>query len=95
MFILDIDGTIKNGSAGIAGVAESVHRLLMDDSKKILFYTNGGYCSLTVTWEGVVKRIREDLSAEKFAEIEAKLTKSVVYNTAQLTGRYLKKNLEP
>lgn len=46
VFILDIDGTIINGDAQIEGVIDSVYRLLIDEDKKVLFYTNGGYCTL-------------------------------------------------
>ena len=50
VFILDVDGTLMNGNEAIAKVAESVFRLLTDETKKVLFYSNGGYCSLEHTW---------------------------------------------
>jgi hypothetical protein len=46
VFILDIDGTIINGDAQIEGTLESVYRLMTDETKKVLFFTNGGYCTL-------------------------------------------------
>ena len=35
------------------------------------------------------------MSAEKFSQIESKITKSVVYNTASLTAKYLATKLQP
>ena len=46
---MDIDGTLMNGGAAIEGVADSIFKIMTDESKKILFYTNGGYCTLERT----------------------------------------------
>lgn len=82
VFILDLDGTLLNGNEPIEGVADSVFRLMTDDSKVVLFFSNGGYCNLETTWKKVVKWLKDELSNDKFLMIEAKLTKSLVYNTA-------------
>ena len=50
VFIMDIDGTLMNGNEAIAGVSDTVFRIMTDETKKILFYSNGGYCSLEHTW---------------------------------------------
>ena len=50
VIIFDVDGTLLNGSSPIEGVAESMYRLLTDSSKKVLFYSNGGYCTSVATW---------------------------------------------
>ena len=92
---MDIDGTLSNQAAIIPGVSESIFRLLTDDSKKVLFYSNGGYCNLETTWQKIIKWLRTDLPAEKFAIVEPILTKNLVYNTAQLTGKWLQRSLEP
>ena len=47
---MDIDGTLMNGNEAIAGVGESIYRIMTDETKKVLFYSNGGYCSLEHTW---------------------------------------------
>ena len=39
--------------------------------------------------------LRESLSADRFATIEPLLTMSLVYNTAQLTAKYLTSKLQP
>lgn len=54
VFIMDIDGTLMNGSETIVGVADQMFQLLSDESKKVLFYSNGGYCTLEHTWSKVV-----------------------------------------
>ena len=64
------------------GVAESTFRLMTDPTKKVLFFSNGGYANLTHTWNKVLDWLRQELSYEKFAIIEPKLTKSIFYNTA-------------
>ena len=56
---MDIDGTLMNGGASIAGTADSIFKTMTDESKKILFYTNGGYCTLERTWQKVVAWLRE------------------------------------
>ena len=66
-FILDLDGTLFNGKTPIPGVADSVHALLTDTEKRVLFFTNGGYASLTYTYDTVVQWLTAELSAEKFA----------------------------
>ena len=79
---MDLDGTLVNGDANIPGVADTVYRLFTDDTKKVLFYSNGGYCSLEHTWQKVVTWLRDNLDAERFAVVEPLLTKNKVYNTA-------------
>lgn len=59
VFILDLDGTLWNGSSPIAGTAQSTYKLLRDPSKRVLFYTNGGYCSRQYTFEQVVKWLKQ------------------------------------
>ena len=95
VFIMDIDGTLMNGSGLIPGVSEKIFQLMTDESKKVLFFSNGGYCNVATTMKKVVDWLRDDLSAEKFSTIEPMLTKSLVYNTAALTGTWLKTKLEP
>ena len=90
---MDIDGTLMNGNATVPGVADSVFRIMTDESKKILFYTNGGDCTLERTWQKVVAWLREQLDAERFAVVEPYLTKNLFYNTAQLTAKYLRSKL--
>ena len=46
VFILDLDGTLMNGYAPVPGVAQVIFNLFVEDNKKVLFYSNGGYCSL-------------------------------------------------
>ena len=92
---MDIDGTLMNGNAPVAGVADSCFRLLTDETKKVLFYSNGGYCNNETTWKKVVSWMRSELTAENFAIAEPLLTVSLVYNTAQLTAKYLATKLEP
>ena len=46
VIILDMDGTLMNGKASIPGVAKTVYKLLIDESKIVLFYTNGGYSTV-------------------------------------------------
>lgn len=95
VFILDLDGTLSNQSARIPGVADSVHRLMTDPSKKVLFFTNGGYATLDYTVSQVIRLLRDGLSADKWAEIESMVNKNIVYNTAQLTAKYMRSKLQP
>ena len=46
VFIIDFDGTLWNGADPIAGTEESCYQLMKDPKNLVLFYTNGGYCSL-------------------------------------------------
>ena len=46
VFIIDFDGTLFNGADPIAGTEESCYQLMKDPKNLVLFYTNGGYCSL-------------------------------------------------
>ena len=45
VFILDFDGTLWNGSAHIGGVQNIVLELYRQE-KIVLYFTNGGWCSL-------------------------------------------------
>lgn len=63
-------------------MVDAVYRLLTDPSKKVLFFTNGGYANLDHTFGKVVSFLKDGLSAEKWATIESQIKKSIVYNTA-------------
>ena len=93
VFILDIDGTLMNGNALIDGTLDAVYRLISDPEKKVLFYTNGGYCTLQDSFDKVYNWLKNNLGAEKWAQIEPKVNISTMYNTAQLAARYLLNNL--
>jgi len=95
VFILDIDGTLMNGNENVEGAVDSVFRLMTDASKKVLFFTNGGYCSLHATFTKIHSWLKNNLSPEKFAQIESAMTKDIVYNTAQLSAKYLLQQLQP
>ena len=93
VFIMDLDGTLMNGSATIPGAAQSILRLVQDETKKVLFFTNGGYCNVKYNYDGTMRWLEKDLSAEDFAKIKPHLTIDLFYNTALLTGKYLKAKL--
>jgi len=64
VFILNLDGTLWNGSSPIPGTVDSTYRLLKDPSKRVFFYTNGGYCNLQYTYNQIVSWLRRLLKPE-------------------------------
>ena len=62
VLILDLDGTLTNGPTPVPGVAESTFRLMTDPTKKVLFFTNGGYANLNHTWSKVRDWLQRELS---------------------------------
>ena len=64
VFIMDIDGTLMNGNGKIPGVAEKIFQLMTDESRKVFFFSNGGYCNVATTMKKVVEWLRDGLSAE-------------------------------
>ena len=61
VYILDFDGTLWNGSTRIGGVAPVVLELYRRD-KLVLYYTNGGYCSVASNFNAIVSWIKRELS---------------------------------
>ena len=55
MFILDLDGTLMNGSAPVPGAALATHKILLDESKKVLFFTNGGYSNVQYNMDKTIE----------------------------------------
>jgi len=79
-----------NGTSIIDGVLNEVYGLMTDQTKKVLFYTNGGYCTLKDSFTKVYNWFKDNLDDERWAQIESKVNISIVYNTAQLSAKYLK-----
>jgi ribonucleotide monophosphatase NagD (HAD superfamily) len=87
VYILDLDGTLWNGSTPIPGTAASTYHLLK--TKKVFFYTNGGYCSREYTYTTIINWLKNNLSPDQYGEIADLVTLDRCYNTAYLTARYL------
>lgn len=51
VFIIDFDGTLWNGADPIKNTEECCYQLMKDPKNKVLFYTNGGYCSLDYSFK--------------------------------------------
>lgn len=64
VFIIDLDGTLWSGTTPIPGTADATYQLLRDPAKKVVFYTNGGYCSLQYTFSSITSWLRKNLSKE-------------------------------
>ena len=67
--------------------------MLKDDNKRVLFYTNGGYCSRHFNYQQVDSWLQRELSADQYSEIKSKVSLQTCYNTAFLMGRYLTEKL--
>ena len=70
-----------------------MYDLMKEEDNTVLFYTNGGYSDLQYTFSKVDSWLRKELTPEQFDAIKHRFTIKHVYNTAQLTGRYLDKYL--
>ena len=53
VFIVDMDGTLWNGNSRIEGTAECTYELMKNPKNLVLFYTNGGYCTLESHFQGL------------------------------------------
>ena len=82
-----------NGSEVIPGTVEVVFSLITDQSKRVFFYTNGGYCTNQQSWDKVFDWLKDNLNAEQWQAIEAQINISLMYNTAKLAAVYLKEAL--
>jgi len=88
VYVLDFDGTLWNGSTRIGGVAPLLLELYKRN-KIVLYYTNGGWCSLQYSYECIVKWVDRELSQSDAEFVKARLSIDHVYNTAQLAAKYL------
>jgi ribonucleotide monophosphatase NagD (HAD superfamily) len=94
VFILDFDGTLWNGSARIGGVHKVVLELYKQD-KLVLYFTNGGWCSLQYNFDSIVSWVKREMATKDAEFVLSKLKLTHVYNTAQLAAKFLLKTIEP
>ena len=87
-YILDFDGTLWNGSTRIGGVQTLVLELYRRE-KLVLYYTNGGYCSVQQNFGAIVSWINRELTPEDAEFVLGKLKIEHVYNTALLAAKFL------
>ena len=81
-------------SKPIPGVIESIHNLIVKHNKKILFYTNGGYCTRHSSWQEIYDLFKQVLDEDAFDKISSAISIECVYNTAYMTAKYLSEELK-
>ena len=69
-----------------------MHKLL-SAGKTCLFFTNGGYCTVEYNFNQLIKWLEHELTPEQAQFCKSKLSIELVYNTAMLAGRFLRKKI--